>query len=53
MNWLRKLFNPCAHKWELLSAYAVADSISGKNISTLYVLRCIHCGDIKQKRVQP
>lgn len=51
MNWLRKLFKPCAHKWETIEQFSVNRSLDGKQVGTIYVLRCAHCGDISRRRV--
>ena len=51
MNWLKKLFNPCAHKWEPFQTFALNRAFDGNRVGTMYVLRCAHCGDLRQKRV--
>lgn len=51
MTWLGKLFRLCIHKWEVIEQYSVNRSLDGKQVGTLYVMRCANCGDIKRKRV--
>jgi hypothetical protein len=53
VKWLKNLLGLCEHKREVISRYAINDSISGKQRGELLVLRCVHCGCVKTKRCMP
>jgi hypothetical protein len=42
----------CAHKWEIATQSNILRSRSQECAGLLVVLRCEHCGDLKQKRIQ-
>ena len=54
MNWFRKLFGGCQHQWNIqqkIDVYGI-DEYTGKETSMPiryeYILRCKHCGDMKE-----
>jgi hypothetical protein len=55
IQWLKKLFGACDHKWviikeiEMYSEYSAARGVDVP-IGTKYVLQCEHCGDLKSFR---
>lgn len=49
MNWFRKLFNGCVHKWVLFREIRIVDD-DNETIGTKYVLQCEKCGDLKNRR---
>lgn len=53
LGWLYRLlvgnFKGCKHEWEILREYRRAGSRSDTSGGCGYVLKCKHCGDMKQK----
>lgn len=55
INWIRKLFGICAHKWETFREVKVyMTDLSGKRselpVQWEYHMRCAHCGELKCKK---
>ena len=50
MNWLKKLFGRCDHKWKIFQRI----NVYGENAETPmrydYILQCEKCGDLKKFR---
>lgn len=44
-----ELFRRCDHYWE--HYHSIDLKQNGKYFGFVYVLRCKHCGDLKEKRV--
>lgn len=44
-----KVPEPCKHNWETIQEFNIKRN--GHISDYMYVLRCKHCGDIKQKTV--
>jgi hypothetical protein len=51
MNWIRKAFGLCQHKWKVVEQYGIHKNSDKALIGTLYVMQCEHCGEIKHNRV--
>ena len=50
MNWLRKLFHICEHRWQIYKEIGLIDD-DHEMIGTKFVLQCEKCGNLKTKRV--
>lgn len=48
MTWLKRLFRPCAHQWEVYERWNILYRNNNDIAGVRYVMRCKHCGDIRQ-----
>lgn len=44
-------FETCLHKWENINTYSTSSRLTGNVIKITYVLRCVHCGDIRKEEL--
>ena len=52
INWIRKLFNDCEHKWVIIREISIRESEGDKlPYASVYVLQCEKCGDLKQVKI--
>lgn len=47
LNWLKRLFIGCEHKWKKESEYEVSGVANGHPVKNVYVLQCEKCGAMK------
>ncbi len=52
MTWLKRLFRPCAHQWEVYERFDLLFRDNNDQHGVLYALRCKHCGDIRKREVR-
>jgi len=44
-------FETCLHKWENIDTFSSTNRLSGNVYKITYVLKCVHCGEIRKEQL--
>lgn len=47
----RKILGLCDHKFDVINTMQINRVKSGSMAGLLYIIKCVHCGKVKTKRV--
>lgn len=51
LKFLTFLWCGCWHKWEIVRTVDVVSNSDPRPIARDYELKCLHCGDVKKRRL--